>query len=431
MMKENLIFEIQRKIKENGGGVQSTRTSLEESMILNEEYKITPKKEAEPILESSFNASIHLMTEKSKKKIETKKVLVTEAFSLPKVSKKLQKDIMYFNYLAENFVPEAFKTQYTTLLESIFNDTVSIYQECDVTPRFFSQSVDTIELSEAQIVDLYKVGLNKSIESKYTRPMLDGTISELYESQIKDVTRKLIQEGSELEMQSVKTYLPFEETIYQFNKSILIPEIAQKPIDLFLESMTPEYKEFIQESPELILADLNKKIRLLTSMISPEMFNKAVDVEGIDAPKLAGISISVDKNFDDSQDEFCPDTIPEMDPEVEEEMQDEEEAQELEDAGEDIPEENLSGSDNPEELDMLPSESQPNEVNTFTNDSDVRLSGGNQGGTLPKEDAILPGGAQEDTEIEDTLETSPEDEIDMDSMEDDDLDEKALLETIK
>jgi hypothetical protein len=327
MLQTNLIFGIQKKIK--AGSAHAHKMGLVEEST---EYKRHSVESTEPILESSFVAGIYEQASAAKKKEEGRKTLVTEAFHLTKARKKLEKDINYFNYLYENFVDDVFKDQYKMLLESVFEDTIKLYQECDVTPRLVSPALDSNELNENQIIDIYRNRLNETIKNEYTKPLLSGKITEIYENEIRDITRKLIEEGSTIDMNQVKVYLPFEETVYKFNKEILVPEIAERRVEAFMESMTEDYLEFIEESAEDILQKIEKKIKLLTSLISPNIFDKAVDAEGVEAPKMAGISITIDKNFDgdaECDDGICPDEVASTDPEAAEEMADEEEAIEL------------------------------------------------------------------------------------------------------
>jgi hypothetical protein len=299
------------------------------------------------------------------------------------------------------------------------------------------------------VVDIYKNSLNENIKNKYTKPILSGKISELYENEIKELTKKLITEGSDVDLNQVKIYLPFEESLYQFNRSVLIPETAEKPIQLFIESMTDDYKEFLQESPEDILQKIEQKIRLLTSMISPNMFDKAVDADGVQAPKMAGITITIDKNFndDDCDGDICPGEVANSDPEAAEELMDDAEAEDIEIETEDIPgteakvrddmelatdsedyedlermegeaeesaeEETAEVGEQPGatemELDMRPSNS--SSEGTFTNDSDEKLSGdGEETGVDPSgECATLPGSSVQGSSKQDT---NSDDEID-------------------
>jgi len=428
MLQTNLIFGIQKKIK--AGSKHAHKMGLVEEATEVTEAK-QEVKNSEPILESSFVAGIYQQASAAKKKEESKKTLVTESFHLSKARKKLEKDINYFNYLYENFVDEVFKDQYKTLLESVFEDTIRLYQECDVTPRLISPSLDSVELNENQIIDIYKNRLNETIKNNYTKPLLSGEITEIYENEIRTLTKKLITEGSDLDMEQVRVYMPFEETVYQFNKSILVPEIAEKRVEAFMESMTPEYLEFIEESAEDILRMIEKKIKLLSSLIAPKMFEKAVEAEGVDAPKMAGITIAVDKNFDednDCDDGICPDEVAISDPEAAEEMADEEEAEELEASTGDIndvenkvraemelatDEEDLEGEEAEEEASESAAEetaehpNQPGAVeldmsledgnldpNTglAANADDVELQGdGNDYGIDPSDGAKLPG----------------------------------------
>jgi len=432
MLQTNLIFGIQKKIKE--GSKHASKMGLnviEENETLVEEGV---KQERELVLESSFISSMYQKAKSAKKKESFKKELITESFHISKASKKLEKDITYFNYLYENFVPDVFQEQYKMLLESIFEDTIKLYQECDVTPRLVSPALDSNELTENQMVDIYRNRLNKNIKNNYTKPLLSGEITTIYENEIRNLTKKLITEGADINMDQVKIYLPFEEAFYKFNKDILIPEIAEKRIQAFMESITPEYLEFIEESAEDLLRSIEKKIKLLTSIVSPNAFDAAVDAEGIDAPKMAGISITIDKNFDggeDCDDGICPDDVAAMDPEAAEEMADEEEAESLEDETSDIngveakvrddmelandvedyedtnsmeeeaeesaEEETAENPDQPGaiEMDLGLDDGAQNAEGLVTNDSDVALSGdGQDTGIDPNGgDATLPGGA--------------------------------------
>lgn len=434
MLQTNLIFGIQEKIK------AGARAKKEAGSMIEESTEITPvKSKVECVLESSFIAGIYDKASKANKKEEFKRELVMESFQITKAKKKLEKDVQYFNYLFENFVDDVFKDQYKELLESAFDDTIKLYRECDVTPRFISQALDTNELNESQIVDIYKNKLNRTIKEDYTKPMLSGKITELYESQIKEITKKLIQEGSEIDANQVKVYMPFEETLYQFNRSILVPDIAESRINAFMESVTEEYLEFIEESAADILQQLEKKIKLLSAMISPNVFDKVVDAEGIEAPKMAGITIATDTNFSEPEETIiCPMQAAE-DAEAASEMADEDEAQDIEDQNgdlidaedaarekldlatdsedyEDLPtreaeaeesaaEETAENPDQPGAIDIETYDEvigTPDESGVNTNTSDVALSGqGNDHGVDSADGAEVPGGGSADTETED------------------------------
>jgi hypothetical protein len=430
MLQTNLIFGIQQKIK--AGSKHAHKMGiLEESTT--ETNKVEKDNRIEPILESSFISGIYEKAAAAQKKEEGKKVLITESFHFSKARKKLEKDINYFNYLFENFVDDVSKDQYTILLESILDDTIRLYEECDITPRLVSPVLDSNELSENQIVDIYKNRLNETIKNQYTKPFIKGTISELYENEIRDITKKLITEGVDLDMGQIKVYLPFEETIYKFNKEILIPKNASHGIELFMESMTDDYLEFIEESAADILKTIEKKIKLLTSLVSPNIFDKAVEADGVDAPKMAGISITIDKNFNDGDcDEGGgPGDLASSDPEAAEEMADEVEAEEIENSDEivniedavrdnmDLATDSEDYENTPEmegeaeesaaeetsetgeqpgaiEIDMGLDDGNLNPDNGMvTNDDDVSLSGnGQETGVDPNGcEATLPGGA--------------------------------------
>ncbi len=416
MLQTNLIFGIQQKIKD---GHQRS-----------DDLKITEARD-EILLENYYNpgivSGIYQQTQAAKKKATHKKSLVTEAFHIKKAEKKLQKDISYFNYLYENFVDDVFKDDFQMLLENVFEDTIRLYQECDVTPRLISPALDSNELNENQIVDLYRNSLNETVKNKYTKPLLSGKISELYENEIRTLTKKLLQEGVSADVEQVRIYLPFEETVYQFNREVILPKTAEARVVAFMESASAEYTDLLEETAADILKTIEQKIKLLTSMVGPNMFDKAVDVDGVNAPKMAGISITVDKNFNDEE---CIDGPCEMDaaedPEAAEELADEAEANEIDADGEDIvgaevsakdalgqasSSEDLEGANADSIAELSPSEASgeepgaiekdlplqngsADETGTVTNSSDVELQGQgyDNGVDAGASDATLPGG---------------------------------------
>lgn len=311
MLTQNFMARIQEGIKANNAKrAENAKESnvLEESADIQKEVE---KAKKEAILENAYNpgfmAAIHEQAQKAKTKEVSRTSLVTESFSLNKVQKKLSRDITYFTYLFENFVDPELRTHYKTLLESILDDTIKLYQECDVTPRVFTPALNSEELTENMIIDLYKNGFNKAIKDNYTKPMLSGKIGELHESSFANLVRKVVEEGAELDMDSIQVYLPFEEAMYQFNRSILIPNTAESRFQMFFESESGDYKDLFEESAEDILHELEKKIKLLTALVAPKTFDAVVDSD-VDGSKMAGVSIISDENFQEpcSDPEICP-----------------------------------------------------------------------------------------------------------------------------
>jgi hypothetical protein len=245
-------------------------------------------------------SEISIMADKAQKKEEIKKSLFTESFSLSKMEKKLNMDLKYFNYLLENFVDDSFKNQYVELLESIFENTIALYRECDVTPRVISLALNPEELNENQMIAIYKNFMNEIIKKEYAKPLTEGTLYEKYYDELKRFTKLVIEEGTDVNLDKIKIYMPFEETVNFMVKKVLFPDGASHKIETFFESITPEYYELFEDTAEDIMNKLHQKIRLLSSIIAPKIFDKVVDTEGINASKMAGVTITVDKNFNPS-----------------------------------------------------------------------------------------------------------------------------------
>ncbi len=442
MLQHNLIFGIQKKIKEGRAQSKSGSVALEESSLIENEDRVVSK-EVQVILEGSLNAGIYQQTQKKKNHTKLTKRLFTESFTISKVQKKLNKDIVFFNFLYENFTEEPLKANFNILLESLFGDTIRLYQECDVTPRLMSPTLDSNEITESIVEDIYRNSLNESIKNNYTKPLLSGKINELYESEIRTLTKKLIQEGVEMNMDQVRIYLPFEESVSNFIREVIIPKTADMRVKEFMESVDSDYTDLMEESVQDILSKIEQKIKLLSSLISPNMFDKAVDLEDgmdIDAPKMAGITIAIDKSFEDGgspcgdgdndADDICPATAAAIDPEVNEELESENEAEAIDDEDEEIGADETEGA---EELELPMEDGLANPENGMvTNDHDIALSGeGNDHGVLGGEGAELPSNVEPDATDEkieamlsdDVSEEIPSDEEIKDNEDDEDVSE--------
>ena len=417
MLNNSLIFGIQSQIKKKKSEVES----LQESTTEKENSAISKAKAIragviEEAVNPGFGATIRANAEKSIRQEENKKVLMTEAFSLGKAEKKLEKDIQYFSYLFENFVHPELKSQYSTLLESILDDTIKLYQECDVTPRLMSPALNSQELTESMVIDLYKNGLNKAIKDNYTKPLLSGITTELHESTLKNLVRKVVEEGAELDMESVAVYLPFEECMYNFNRNILIPELAATRIKSFVESTDAEFRDLFEENASDILRELEKKIKLLTALVAPKTFDAVVDSD-VDGSKMAGVTIVSDANFapadELSPDGICPESIA-SDAEASEEMEDELEANEVHDLDDDGVEDDLDSDIVPgietidSDLDLSPEEVQDldDEVAADEAADGEGLEGDDSDDDIESEgvpaEAELPGGSEETGETVDS-----------------------------
>jgi len=264
--------------------------------LSSKELNESKKRVFEENINPGFLSTIEEQVQHAKKKEEIKMTLMTEAYDQNKAEKKLAKDMIYFNYLIENFVPEAQMSDFKMILESTLVSFLDLHKECDIKPRMLTESVMNIELSEGQILDTYRNHLNLSIKDNYTKPALSGTLGELYESEFKTLVGKLVEEGVSVDMEAISTYLPFEQTIYEFTESVLIPEATKMKLDKIVEEQS-ELTDLFENTAEDLIQDIRKKIKALVSIVAPNMFNKAVDSD-VDGTKMAGITITVDKNFD-------------------------------------------------------------------------------------------------------------------------------------
>ncbi len=409
MLQQNLMFGIQNQIKAN----KSKKEDVAETGLL-ESTEPTTKESVEEAYNPGFMYSIYEQTENAKKKLADKRVLTTESFNMNRVQKKLSKDINYFNYLFENFVQDELKGQYESLLESVLETTIRLYQECDVTPRVMSPAMQSEELTESQLVDIYKSNLNYNIKEQYTKPLLSGKVAELYESQMNTLVHKLVEEGIEVDMDAIAIYLPFEESMYSFNRSVLIPEAADMRVQSFIKGQG-ELVDLFENTAADILQDLEKKIKLLTSLVSPGAFDAVVDSD-VDGKQMAGITIISDDNFADKAepciDDICPaelDSDAEASEELEDELEASEDHDEDDDGVEDL-EDTIPGIETIEIKDELTSEEEEEIEDESLDVQAVEDSDGTEEGDPAEATETAEEAAEEDAEEDATEEEGAPDE---------------------
>lgn len=336
---DKLIYESNKKKKE--------ARALEESSsdfgmdVDSEEYQRAVRDAKKEILiennwKPNFANEMYRRTRRTKETAENKKSLMMESFSDKKLQKKLKSDMIYFDYIFENFVDNdtTAKESYKKVLGSIFESAIELYKECDVTPRVISEALHSTELTEASMLDIYKANFNLDIKNNYTKPMLSGKIATIYESEFSDLYKRIIQEGGDITInnEDIQIYMPFEESVYRFTRSVILPKNAESQIAKFID-IEKNHEELFEGTAESMLSDLSRKVKLLASLVSPNMFNKVVDSD-VDGNKMAGITIVTDKNFGDNTNETIDDIDPsyfEGDDEYTSEMEDELDAESLHD----------------------------------------------------------------------------------------------------
>ena len=291
------------------------KANLEENFLsMNDKKHEDPKdlskkaKETKEIYENNllYMSKLYSKVNKSNDKIERKSKFITESFNRNVFEEKMNKDLIYFKYLIETILPKNESNVYKELHETtldLFKDamlkTIELYEETNVKPRYLSPSLNAKEIEESRIVNIYNANFEKFLTENYIMVLRKGT-QELNETEdIKKLTKYLIENGIEENIDNIVAYLPFEKRVKEFLENILIPEPAKNQMNLFLESQDLAYFDIFENNVKTLQESFDGIMEKIASVLSPFMFSKKVDIDSdIDPVKYAGVSM-VCKKIDD------------------------------------------------------------------------------------------------------------------------------------
>lgn len=287
-----LMKDLAIAVTEKASKAKHKKTTLEES-----DTSSKVKKNVNFSFDPHFSATVEKI-----KRVNVEKQTILESYSndnysTSRITNKLEKDIHFFKFLQENFVPENKMQEFETALSGLLKNTIEIYEEADITPKVITDILNKPLITEDEIVTIFKDKFNSRIKENYVAPMIDNKLGEIYESQIKQVSKLLIENDSSADLGDIQLYLPFEESVNSYIKEILFPMNTDEKINNYLDTMGAAYKETFNENHELIYNKVNKGSRLLTSLVSPQLFLEMTNNHDINPNKIAGISIVIDKHF--------------------------------------------------------------------------------------------------------------------------------------
>jgi hypothetical protein len=280
------------------------KKSLEESTVVeNDDFKKKAQLTKE-IYENkiAYMSRLYSKINKANDRIEKKAEFITESFNRNLFEEKMNKDLVYFKHILENVLPSGESKVYQELHETVYElmkealiKTIELYEETNVKPRYLTPALNAKNIEETKIIDLYNTHFKKYLTENYIIPLRKGKIEELNESEdIKQLTRYLIENGIEENIDNIIAYLPFEKRVKEFLENVLIPEPARKKIEYFIESQDLAYFDIYEKNAKTIYESLEDIIEKIASIISPFLFKNSVDIdtdEEMNPLKYAGVSI--------------------------------------------------------------------------------------------------------------------------------------------
>ncbi len=259
---------------------------------------------------ANFTFEVSTKVNKLKSLEESIQRLSTESYSGAKLENKLGYDYQYLKHLAENsFKVQESKDLFMGLVEEALIQTANLYKETNVTPRLMSLAINE-DLTEAENITIYENALTHSLEKNFRIPLLQGTLLQENEDEVRSIIKKSVDNGmndlGEIDPGEMATYLPFQNTVKDHVSETLVPDAAMGKVEDFNNAQDETYNQFEGNAPA-VLAKLDTILDKISTMLAPALFKDKVDMgeDSFDGTKYAMMK-AVTSMGDSAEDDSSP-----------------------------------------------------------------------------------------------------------------------------
>ena len=231
---------------------------------------------------TSANAASKLIQESS----ELKELNKIDSFSASLMENKLESDATFLFGMSSS-LEESAKEEYFKNLQFLLENTESLFKEVDMKPRTVSMAIDSQELNESTIQDIYGKNLTKSITKDFSQPLEEGKLLKDNKETSKLLLESAIKTGQadNIDAELFLKYSLFETTIVNNIKNVALPEELLERTEKFLSVQDASYFDIFDENASVLLKNIEEAAICLGSAIAPQLFveglNSTVDVKDI------------------------------------------------------------------------------------------------------------------------------------------------------
>lgn len=232
--------------------------------------------------------SLKLLEESAKLKQPT---IGADTFNESSLEAKLQHDGKFFMGLT-SVLEESQQEKYFEQLSILLEATQDIFIEINMKPRTCSQAVDTQELTESAISEIYSKNFTDKVNKDFALPLFEGTLLEMYKPEARLLTEASIASGlsNEIDNELFLKYALFENTLVKNMRKIVIPEALEEKTQAFINTQDAEYFEVFTKNAKALDNTITESIINMVSMVAPKLFEESTGLKDSGVNKFAGIS---------------------------------------------------------------------------------------------------------------------------------------------
>lgn len=198
------------------------------------------------------------------------------------------KFLLSLNSVLEESQQEIYFEKLGLLLEA----TQDLFIEINAKPRTISHAVDTQELTENVSQEIYAKNFTEAMHNKFSLPLFEGTLLQDYKDKARLLTESVIASNltADIDNELFIKYSLFENTLVENTFSIIIPQVIEEKLDLFIGQQDDEYFNIFEKNAQALKETIYENIQDMVSMIAPKLFEESAGLKDSGCEKFAGIS---------------------------------------------------------------------------------------------------------------------------------------------
>lgn len=240
-----------------------------------------------------FTFDIVNQSKKALKKLEESKRYVQPTIGADRyndmlLESKLNHDANFFMHLGSSATDS---NKYLKDLHIFLESVADLYKEVDMKPRTCSVLVDTKELNENSVLDIYSKQFSERINKQFTKPLFEGTLIPTYNKESKLLMESAIVSDAlnDIESESFLKYAIFENIMIDTIVNTVIPEALMERTDHYIGQQNDEYFELFTKNAKNLKETIYESAYNIASNISPTLFENGIGQE-LNTQNYAGIS---------------------------------------------------------------------------------------------------------------------------------------------
>lgn len=200
----------------------------------------------------------------------------TDAFA-----QKTQNDILFFGEVFKKFsIEENEFNQLKEYLKDTYILAKELYEECNIQPlasitKLRSKNI-LQNISENEIIYEQYKKFAKNIEKDYIKPLTEGSINTIYESESTKIVNAILSTDNPLDPEIAKSYAIFESVLGEVLKDFIIPNDNIISMTKYASKQSPEYFNVFERNIKHIKDELNESLKGLTCCLAVKMFKAGV-----------------------------------------------------------------------------------------------------------------------------------------------------------